>query len=99
MQEPQELTEDTKELNGESFYNVALTGSGTITEDGKYGPPMADPTVTRGLGPNRTSGGRRVDVGEANVANLETEESAAGSDDKGSQRAPAAKRTPPAAGR
>lgn len=93
MAEPQEVTEAEKVVDGQSFYSEALTGSGTITEDGKYGPPLPDPTVARGLGPNRTSGGRRVDLGEANVANLETEDSADA--DKGSQKAPAAKRTGP----
>lgn len=33
---------------GQSFYNEALTGSGTINEDGTYGPPEPDPTLKRG---------------------------------------------------
>ena len=45
---------------GESFYNEALTGSGTINRDGTYGPPQPDPTEVRGLGPQKTSGGRTV---------------------------------------
>jgi hypothetical protein len=51
--------EDTTE-EGLQFYNPALVGSGTITDDGTYGPPEPDPTLVRGLGPDKTSGGRRV---------------------------------------
>lgn len=58
---PEELPEATPEnstVNGQSFYAGHLTGSGTITEDGQYGPPIPDPTVLRG-GPSgeRTSPG------------------------------------------
>jgi hypothetical protein len=53
-------TADPEELvEGQSFYNPALTGSGTI-HDGEYLPPEPDPTQLRGLGPDRTSGGRRL---------------------------------------
>ena len=48
---------------GTSFYNEALTGSGTIQPDGTYGPPQPDPTEVRGLGPAKTSGGRHVTGG------------------------------------
>jgi hypothetical protein len=44
---------------GQSFYNPALTGSGTI-QDGTYTDPLPDPTQRRGLGPDRTSGGRLI---------------------------------------
>lgn len=88
------LTDDKKEIDGQSFYNNALTGSGTILEDGTYGDPLPDPTVERGLGPNRTGGGRRVDVFEGNVANLGVPEGDSDGD-KGSQRAPAVKNASP----
>lgn len=45
-------------LEGQSFRNEALTGSGTILPDGTYGEPMPDPTEVRGLGPDKTAGGR-----------------------------------------
>ena len=44
----------------QSFRNEALTGSGTILPDGTYGDPMPDPTEARGLGADKTSGGRTV---------------------------------------
>ena len=47
-------------LEGQSFRNEALTGSGTILDDGTYGEPQPDPTEVRGLGPDKTSGGRTV---------------------------------------
>jgi hypothetical protein len=47
-------------VENQSFYNPATVGSGTITEDGEYGEPLPDPTIARGLGPGRTSGGRRT---------------------------------------
>jgi hypothetical protein len=53
-------TDNPKDMvEGQSFYNPALTGSGTI-HDGEYFPPEPDPTQLRGLGPDRTSGGRRL---------------------------------------
>lgn len=51
---------------GQSFSNPALTGSGTILPDGTYGPSLPDPTEVRGLGPDKTSGGR--DVGGARTS-------------------------------
>lgn len=48
---------------GTSFYNEALTGAGTINRDGSYGEPQPDPTEVRGLGPDKTSGGRTVTGG------------------------------------
>ncbi len=45
---------------GQSFNNPALTGSGTILPDGTYGPSLPDPTEVRGLGADKTSGGRDV---------------------------------------
>lgn len=48
------------ELEGQSFRNESLTGSGTILPDGTYGEPLPDPTEVRGIGPRRTSGGRIV---------------------------------------
>ncbi len=51
---------DEKNLEGQSFRSEALTGSGTITEDGTYAEPLPDPTEVRGLGGRRTSGGRLV---------------------------------------
>jgi hypothetical protein len=56
---------------GTSFYNEALTGSGTINQDGTYGPPQPDPTEVRGLGPDKTSGGRTVTGG--GLGDVETE--------------------------
>jgi len=53
-------TNPEKTVAGQSFYNSALTGSGTITVDGTYAEPLPDPTQVRGLGPDRTAGGRRV---------------------------------------
>jgi hypothetical protein len=44
-------------VEGQSFYNPALTGSGTIV-DGEYRPPEPGPMPVLGLGPDRTSGGR-----------------------------------------
>lgn len=32
---------------GDSFYNPALVGSGTIQSDGTYGPPLPDPNANR----------------------------------------------------
>jgi hypothetical protein len=57
---PDSATDNPKDLvEGQSFYNPALTGSGTI-HDGEYFPPEPDPTQLRGLGPEQTSGGRRL---------------------------------------
>lgn len=53
---------DEKNLEGQSFRNEALTGSGTILPDGTYGDPLPDPTEVRGLGPEKTSGGRDLSV-------------------------------------
>lgn len=50
-------------LEGQSFDNAALTGSGTILPDGSYGPSQPDPTEVRGLGSHKTSGGREVRFG------------------------------------
>jgi hypothetical protein len=63
--------EDDAGLEGQSFLNPALTGSGTITPDGTYGPPEPDPTQVRGLGPDKTSGGRVVTGG--GLGNADTE--------------------------
>lgn len=54
----QEATPENSTMDGQSFYAPHLTGSGTLTEDGQYGPPVPDPTVRRG-GPKgyRTSPG------------------------------------------
>lgn len=42
-------------VEGQSFYNAALTGAGTFTADGVVGPPTPDPTVIRGtVEPPRT---------------------------------------------
>lgn len=54
------MKDDEKFAEGQSFYNEALTGSGTINADGEYEDPQPDPTVVRGLGPEKTSGGRTV---------------------------------------
>jgi hypothetical protein len=54
------MKDSEKTIADQSFYNEALTGSGTITEDGTYAEPQPDPTVVRGLGPQKTSGGRDV---------------------------------------
>lgn len=58
---------ESPEDEGLFFENPALKGSGTIRRDGTYGPPEEDPTVKRGLGPNRTSGGRLVDSNEGHA--------------------------------
>lgn len=34
-------------VDNQSFYNAALTGSGTILDDGTYGAPLPDPTVEK----------------------------------------------------
>jgi hypothetical protein len=47
-------------IEGQSFRNEALTGSGTILPDGTYGEPLPDPTEVRGLGADKTNGGRTV---------------------------------------
>lgn len=49
-----------KNPTNQSFRNEALTGSGTILPDGTMGEPLPDPTEVRGLGPDKTSGGRDV---------------------------------------
>lgn len=48
------------EEEGMNFEPNHLKGSGTIRRDGTYGPPEPDPTLRRGLGPDKTSGGRKV---------------------------------------
>jgi hypothetical protein len=58
---------DSPEDEGLYFANESLKGSGTIRRDGTYGPPTPDPTVLRGLGPDRTSGGRLVPSGEGHA--------------------------------
>lgn len=57
------MDEKDKTAGGQSFYNEALTGSGTITRDGEYTDPLPDPTVRRGLDAQSTSGGRFVRPG------------------------------------
>ena len=37
-------------LEGQSFYNPATVGSGTILPDGTYGDPLPDPQVQRANG-------------------------------------------------
>lgn len=53
------MKDEDKVVDGQSFYNEALTGSGTINEDGTYGPPIPDPTVLRGgpSGERKSPGG------------------------------------------
>jgi len=62
---PDEATPENSTMHGQSFYAPHLTGSGTLTADGQYGPPTPDPTVQRGgpKGERVTSGGvdRSVD--------------------------------------
>lgn len=62
---PPEATPENSVVDGQSFYAGHLTGSGTLTEDGQYGPPVPDPTVLRGgpKGERTTPGGvdRSVD--------------------------------------
>jgi hypothetical protein len=48
------------EVEGQSFVNPALMGSGTINPNGTIGPALPDPTVVRGLDGRKTSGGREV---------------------------------------
>lgn len=59
-------------VEGQSFRNEALTGAGTILPDGGYGEPLPDPTEVRGLGPNKTSGGREVLGGGLGDADAES---------------------------
>lgn len=95
-----EKTPDTKatEAEGQSFHNEALTGSGTINPDGTYGPPQPDPTLVRGLGARKTSGGREVpdpnvvvgaNVVPASAVHTEGEPEPEGDGDKASQSTPA----------
>lgn len=73
-----EATPDNSTMDGQSFYAGHLTGSGTLTEDGQYGPPIPDPTVLRGgpKGERTTPGGvdRSVDdrIPPANAAPAQT---------------------------
>jgi hypothetical protein len=93
---------DSPEDEGLFFANESLKGSGTIRRDGTYGPPEPDPTVVRGLGPDRTSGGRLVPSGEGHALygaeaeeNLTDEERATLKAD--ADKPTAAKRTAPKA--
>lgn len=61
------MADTDKNLIGQSFDNAALTGSGTILPDGTYGPNLPDPTEVRGLGPEKTSGGRDLAVTHAPI--------------------------------
>lgn len=54
------MSDDVKNLEGQSFDNPALTGAGTIRPDGTYGESLPDPTEVRGISARRTSGGRLV---------------------------------------
>jgi hypothetical protein len=90
---------DSPEDEGMFFENESLKGSGTIRRDGTYGPPTPDPTVVRGLGPNRTSGGRLVDANEGHAlygadaeANLTDDEKATLKADAGDDAKPAPKK-------
>lgn len=48
---------------GTSFYNPALTGSGTILPDGTYGAPLPDPNLKRrNEDPNVTTDAEPVDA-------------------------------------
>lgn len=84
---------DEKNLIGQSFDNAALTGSGTILPDGTYGPNLPDPTEVRGLGPDKTTGGRDLAVTHTPIPEeliVDKERSTA---DTGETEKPAAKRT------
>lgn len=39
--------ESQTDVQGSSFYNPALTGSGTIMPDGTYGAPLPDPNLQK----------------------------------------------------
>lgn len=59
--------ESQKDPMGGSFYNPALTGSGTIMPDGTYGNPLPDPNlVKRQEDPNVTT---ELDVPETTNTN------------------------------
>jgi hypothetical protein len=73
---------DSPEDEGLSFAPEHLKGSGTIRPDGTYGPPEPDPTVVRGLGPDRTSGGRLVPSGEGHALYGEEAEANLTADEK-----------------
>lgn len=48
--------EGQTDAQGTSFYNPALTGSGTIMPDGTYGAPLPDPNLAkRNEDPNVTT--------------------------------------------
>ena len=51
---------DSKNLEGQRFDPDHLKGSGSILPGGEVVPTLPDPTEVRGLGGNRTSGGRLV---------------------------------------
>lgn len=87
-------------VENQSFYNPATVGSGTITEDGVYGEPLPDPTIARGLGPGRTSGGRRTpgsllgaQTGEDSYVDAESTPAPAGVDTSDRKPAKATKST------
>lgn len=85
-----------EEIEGQSFRNEALTGSGTILPDGTYGEPLPDPTEVRGLGPDKTNGGRTVQSSLAesipDVLIVDRENSTADKGDAKPAPAPAASR-------
>ena len=91
---------DEHTVENQSFYNPATVGSGTITEDGTYGEPLPDPTIARGLGAGRTSGGRRTagsmlggQSGEDTYFDEESAPASSGVDTSGSKPAKATKST------
>ncbi|HET9234923.1 MAG TPA: hypothetical protein VFP10_12350 [Candidatus Eisenbacteria bacterium] len=91
-------TDPEETVGGQSFYNAALTGSGTIRRNGTLAEPLPDPTQIRGLGGNRTSGGRLIpstldpeaakvaEVTEAVVGPPPDTSADAGTDESGSTR-------------
>jgi len=82
------MSDETKNLEGQSFRNEALTGSGSITSDGTYADPLPDPTEVRGISERRTSGGRLIaEPPSSEVAD-------ALNPDKAKQSTPAAKAAP-----
>ncbi len=54
------MADETTNVEGQSFDNPALRGSGTILPDGKIGDNLPDPTEVRGVDGRSTSGGRTL---------------------------------------
>lgn len=67
---PLEAAPDSQtDAQGTSFYNPALTGSGTIMPDGTYGAPLPDPNLAkRNEDPNVTTELKEAEQSTAKAA-------------------------------